>query len=141
MEFIINAIEENDYEQFVDWWTYMKFPVLTKNLLPNQGLGGLKLTNKEGIDVAAGFLYDTNSDISWLEYVTLNPSIKDKGIRKFLKKEIIYYLTLHAEQKGYKAVFSSVKIEALRDSFTENGYIMSKQNTKEMVINLNTQES
>lgn len=137
MEFIINAIEKTDYDKFVEWWRWARFPAPTKNLLPNQGLGGLKLTNEEGVDVAVGFLYDTNSDISWLEFVTLNPSIKDKELRKEIKKEIIYYLTLHAEQKGYKAVFSSVKIEALRDSFIENGYIMSKQDTKELTINLN----
>lgn len=138
MNLIINAIEETDYDKFVEWWKFWKFPPPPKNLLPANGLGGLKLTNEEGIDVAVAFLYETNSDIAWLEFLVLNPNIKDKNQREEAKKEIIYYLTLHAEQKGYKAVFSSVKQKSLIDSFVKNGYSESKQDTKELVINLNT---
>lgn len=138
MELIINAIEETDYEKFVEWGKFFKFPYPPKNMLPLNALGGLKITNKEGLDVCAGYLYETNSDIAWLEWIISNPNIKDKKQRKEALTELIYYLTLHAEQKGYKAVFSSIKHKGLIEKYKQNGYSESKISSKEMIINLNT---
>jgi len=138
MEFIINAIEETDYDKFVEWGKFFKFPFPPKNMLPSNGFGGLKLTNKEGIDICAGYLYETNSDIAWLEWIISNPSVKNKVVRKEALTELIYYLTLHAKQKGYKAVFSSIKEVGLIEKYKKNGYSESNRNSKEMIINLNT---
>jgi hypothetical protein len=138
MNLTINAIEEKDYEKFVEWGIFFKFPFPPKNMLPSNALGGLKITNEEGIDICCGYLYETNSDIAWLEWIFSNPNIKDKELRKKALTELIYYLTLHAEQKGFKAVFSSIKEVGLIEKYKKNGYSESKLNSKEMIINFNT---
>lgn len=136
MEFIINAIEEKDYEQFVEWGKFFRFPYPPKNMLPSSGFGGLKLTNEDGVDLCAGYLYETNSDIAWLEWIISNPNVKDKKIRKESLTELIYYLTLQAEQKGYKAVFSSIKEEGLIEKYKQNGYLESNRSSKELTKKL-----
>ena len=101
MEMKINLIEQSDYNQFCKWWNYWNFPIPSKEVLPNDGIGGLKLTDENGIDLIAGFLYETNSGISWIEFIVSNPNIKDRNIRKEAKKNIILYLSLLAKEKGY----------------------------------------
>ena len=84
MEFTINLIEENDYEKFCKWWKFWRWKPIEKVLLPNNGLGGLKITDENGVDVCVGFLYETNSGIAWIEFIISNPEIKDTEIRSLL---------------------------------------------------------
>ena len=136
MKLIVNAIEEIDYNQFKDWWIFWEFPIIPKDALPNNGFGGLKMTDENGVDLCAGYLYETNSSIAWIEFIVSNPSVKDRIKRKKAKIELIYYLTLQAEQKGYKSVFSSIKDKSLINSFLQNNYTESFENTKELSIKL-----
>mgnify|MGYP003403728701 FL=1 len=136
MEMKINLIEQSDYNQFCEWWNYWKFPIPSKEILPNDGIGGLKLTDENGIDLIAGFLYETNSGIAWIEFIVSNPNIKNRNIRKEAKKNIILYLSLLAKEKGYKAIFSSLKDQWLINSFIENGYVKSNEKTFELSIKL-----
>jgi hypothetical protein len=103
-------------------------------LLPYNGLGGLKITDENGIDICVGFLYETNSGIAWIEFIVSNPEIKNAEIRSQGRKELIRYLTLLAENKGFKVVFSSLANEQLINEFHENGYSVSKDKTKELTI-------
>lgn len=134
MEFTINLIEENDYEKFCKWWKFWRWKPIKKELLPNNGLGGLKITDENGIDICVGFLYETNSGIAWIEFIVSNPEIKDAKIRSEGRKNLIMYLTLHAENRGFKVVFSSLENENLISEFKENGYFESKNKTKELTI-------
>lgn len=133
---VINLIEEQDYKTLCSWWEFWNFPKPLKDMLPNDGVGGLKLTDDNGIDLIAGFLYETNSGIAWIEYIVSNPNIKDRNVRKQAKQEIVLYLSLLAKEKGFKAIFSSLKDKWLIKSFEENGFTKSKENTFELSIKL-----
>jgi hypothetical protein len=130
----VNTISENDYKQFYKWWEFWRWTPPAKELLPYNGLGGLKITDENGIDICVGFLYETNSGIAWIEFIVSNPEIKNAEIRSQGRKELIRYLTLLAENKGFKVVFSSLANEQLINEFHENGYSVSKDKTKELTI-------
>ena len=128
-------IVEGDYEEFVDWWKRNRFPVPPIQMLPNNGLGGLKIVSDDGIDICAGFLFETNSGIAWLEFVVANPDVRDRSIRYESQIMLIASLTVMAEEKGFEAVFSSVKNPNLIKKFIEVGYTPNQ--TTELMIKIN----
>lgn len=136
----VRLIEEKDYEEFCQWWRFWNFPAPPLDSLPQNGLGGLKIVfvDDDGHEdnVCAAYLYETNSAIAWLEFLVSSPEIKDKKIRYESQVDLIRYLTVQAEQKGYKYVFSSLESKSLILKYKEVGYIESKTNHKELIIKL-----
>ncbi len=136
MKLQVNLIEEGDYEKFCEWWAYSRFPAPPKEYLPNHGFGGLKITDENGIDVCAGFLFETNSSLAWLEFIVASPEIRDKEVRKEALTDLIRYLTVHAQQKGFKSVFASLTSKSLIEKYIEVGYTASLPNHTELTIKL-----
>jgi len=136
MELIVYQIEEGDYASICKWWEFWRFPIVPLGMLPNRGLGGLKLVDQNNRVCAVGFLYETNSLIAWLEFIVINPAIKDREERNQAKTEIIRYLTMWAEKKGYHSVFSSIREDFLLENFKEVGYVPSEKNKRELIIKL-----
>lgn len=139
MKLKVNLIEDGDYEKFCEWWKWNRFPAPPKDCLPNGGFGGLKITGEDGIDICAGFLFETNSGIAWLEFVVSNYEVKNKEIRKEALTDLIRYLTVFAEQKGFKAVFTSlnsIKSKGLIEKHLEIGYSASLPVHTELTIRL-----
>lgn len=131
----VQKITSQDYDILHSFWKTWKFPPPPPEFLPDNGLGGLKIV-MNGEIVCAGFLYETNSKVAWLEFVVSNPNIKDRDLRHKALVDLIRYLTVQAEMKGYKYVFSSLRNPSLTDKFKEVGYSASKPNHTEVVIKL-----
>lgn len=136
----VRLIEKRDYEILCEYWKFWKFPPPPMEFLPNNGLGGLKIVIKDdqGTEhiACAGFLYETNSKCAWLEFVVSNPNIRDKKIRHEALEDLVRYLTVQAQQKGFGYVFSSLKSESLIKIFEQVGYSISNSKTSEVVIKL-----
>lgn len=140
MELIVSRVTLKDYDKFCEWWKFWRFPAPPLDFLPNNGLGGLKVSIKskgtDPIDICAGYLYETNSKVAWLEFIVSNPNIKDKKTRHEAIVYLIRHLTVDAEMKGYEYVFASLKNENLINKYKEVGYQLSSSNTTEVVIKL-----
>lgn len=132
MNFGYRFLEESDYSVLVEWWNWFRFPVPPQDCLPDNGRSGI-MVSIDGIDVCAGFLYATNSKLSWIEFVVSNPDYKDKN-RKEAIKQCIYGLTVLAKNNGFTAVFSSVKKEYLIPYYEEVGFI--KSSATELILKL-----
>jgi hypothetical protein len=78
----IRWISNDDYATLVEWWKFWRFVPPTQEILPNNGLSGLVVTDENDNMICAGFLYATNSPIAWIEFIVSNPNVKDKKIRK-----------------------------------------------------------
>lgn len=102
-----------DYDMISSWWTGYSFPVVPKESLPKNGL------IIEGI--CAGFLYCTDSNIAWLEFVVGNP-VASKEVRKSGLTELLSGLTGLAKELGYDVLFSSVSHQNLMDRYLEAGF-------------------
>jgi hypothetical protein len=126
-------IKEEDYNMLLSWWKWHRFPAPKKQMLPDNGLGGI-IIQDEGIDICAGFLYLTNSKLCWLEYIVSNPEYKNKENRKIAISLTIKRLCEIAKEIGYEAVFTSVKNPHLISQFESFGF--SKDNATEMALKL-----
>ena len=67
-----------DYDTIVEWWkSWPEWEALSRDLLPENGTGGIMI-EREGKPLIAGFLYATNSNICWMEWIVSDPKQRDK---------------------------------------------------------------
>ena len=92
MKFNVRKLTEQDYSMLVDWWKWWRWSPPSKNLLPDNGTGGI-IIEKNNIPVVAGFLYFTNSEMVLLEWIISNPKYKESD-----RKDAIEMLINVSEQ-------------------------------------------
>jgi len=101
-----------DYSKLVEWWEKWKWTPLAQSSLPDNGEGGVMISN-EGVDICAGFLYLTNSDFGWIEFIVSNPDEKNKEIRKEALTLLIDTLSKLAKDRGCRLILTSVNNKSL----------------------------
>ena len=55
----VRYLIDSDYEILVDWWKDWRWDAPPRDMLPQDGVGGL-MVSKDGVDICAGFIYFTN---------------------------------------------------------------------------------
>jgi hypothetical protein len=110
-----------DYNTIVDWWkSWPDWEPLAIDLLPENGTGGIMI-EKNNKPIVAGFLYTTNSNICWMEWIISNPDYKEKD-----KSEAIELLISKLEQwaidKGFKVILSIGRSKGLLKKHKKLGY-------------------
>lgn len=130
--FKVRLLLEEDYVELCKWWQENRFPVPSQDMLPDNGACGV-MVYKDEINVAAGFLYFTNSKITWIEFIVANFQYKNKDRAEAIQM-VIENLTEIARRKGFKAVFSSLKKDTLMKHFEACGYSKGSCNASEMII-------
>ena len=126
----IRALKEKDYDKLCQWWKFWRFGAPDRKYLPNNGKGGIMVTNN-GIDICCGFLYFTNSKIAWLEFIVSNPEYRENDRQEAIEY-LIENLIAIASSKGFEAVFTSVKHPNLINTFKKVGFSVGSNNTMEM---------
>jgi hypothetical protein len=129
----IRWISNDDYATLVEWWKFWRFFPPTQDILPNNGLSGLVVTDENDNMICAGFLYATNSPIAWIEFIVSNPEVKDKKVRKESLTFLIEELTNLAKENNFKVIYSSLKNENLMNKYLECGFKKAGINTTEMI--------
>lgn len=124
------TLTESDYEILSDWWKAWGWPVMAKDMLPDNGTGGIMVEN-EGENIVAGFLYWSNSKLVWLDWIISNPDA-DKKIRK----QAIEMLILTAEQMvkdaGSKYIMSISRSNSLLKIHEKLGWNIDKTPSHEI---------
>ena len=113
MEFKLRMLEYRDYDNIlVKWWKDWRWVAPPREMLPEDGTGGLMVT-KGGKDICAGFIYFTNSKTAWSEWI-----ISDFFYREEDRDEALVFLinalTETGRAKGMKFVFTIVKNDNLK---------------------------
>ena len=125
------TLTESNYEILSDWWKAWNWPVMAKDMLPDNGTGGIMIEN-EGENIVAGFLYWSNSKMVWLDWIISNPNA-DKKIRK----QAIELLILTAEQMvkeaGSKYMMSISRSNSLLKIHEKIGWSIDKTPSHEMI--------
>ncbi len=125
------TLTESDYEILSDWWKAWNWPVMAKDMLPDDGTGGIMIEN-EGENIVAGFLYWSNSKLVWLDWIISNPDA-DKKIRK----QAIEMLILTAEQMvkdaGSKYIMSISRSNSLLKIHEKIGWSIDNTPSHEMI--------
>jgi len=132
MKFNARLLEDGDYENILcDWWKDWKWDAPSKDFLPEEGRGGM-MVSKDGVNICAGFMYFTNSNVAWCEWVVSNKQYRDKD-----RKEAMYFLiNIIAEickGKGAKYIFTSLNNKALIQKYEDCKYVETDKNCTQMV--------
>lgn len=130
----IRIAKHIDYEMLKDWWRFWRFPAPPIPFLPRyeeDSFNGL-IVSRNGKDLAAGFLYETNSKMCWLEYIVTNPKTtaqeRDEAISILLSE-----LSTSAKHLGYDVMFSSIKSESLISKYVKSGFIEGSKGASELI--------
>lgn len=132
MEFNIRQLEYQDYNTLVEWWSDWGLDSPDRDFLPEDGIGGLIITDGD-IPVCAGFIYNTNSKVAWIDWIVSNKQYRVKGKRKEAILLLIDSLTNICKNTAHKYIFSNNNNRFLVDYFVENGYIVGCKNSVELI--------
>lgn len=130
MELRVREIRESDWETLQQWWTKWKWPIMSKDLLPMNGCGGLMVYKEEQL-IACGFLYLSNSKVAWLDWIVSNPEYRDKD-RKEAISMLITNLELVAKQQGYNIIISIARNKSLIETHKNLGYTVDENPSYEI---------
>ena len=134
MKFNARKLTEQDYSMLVDWWKWWRWSPPSKNLLPDNGTGGI-IIEKNNIPVVAGFLYFTNSEMVLLEWIVSNPKYKESD-----RKDAIEMLINVSEQvcrkENKKYMFTIGRSKHLRETHEKLGWSVDTKSSYEIIKNL-----
>jgi len=109
-----------DYNVLVDWWKWWRWPSIPKNFLPDNGTGGIMI-QKENIPIVAGFIYYTNSDAVFVEWIISNPKYKDND-RKEAIEMLLNTIEAICKEQGKKYMFSIGRNQNLINTHKKLGW-------------------
>ena len=128
------AVRYSDYDKLKGWWDFWKFPAPAIAALPkydDELTTGL-MVSSNGIDICAGFLYETNSALCWVEFIVSNPD-SGKEERSEALSLLIDEFTEEAKRLGFGAIFASIKHPSLLNKYIKAGYTLGTKNTNELI--------
>lgn len=118
----IRLYTEKDHAMLSAWWIKWNWPVMPHEYLPQLGL--ISSTNAE--DLAAGFLYRTDSPIAWLEWLVGNPEAPKYERRKALN-QVISALENEARLLGAKLIYTSASHSGLKKRLETLGFMKTEE--------------
>ena len=125
------TLTESDWETLSDWWKAWKWPVMAKDMLPDNGTGGIMVEN-EGENIVAGFLYWSNSKLVWLDWIISNPKVS-RDIRQEAIKKLILTAESMTKEAGSKYMMSISRSNSLLKIHKELGWTIDPDPSHEMI--------
>jgi len=125
------TLTESDWETLSDWWKAWKWPVMAKDMLPDNGTGGIMVEN-EGENIVAGFLYWSNSKLVWLDWIISNPKT-NRDIRQEAIKKLILTAESMTKEAGSKFMMSISRSNSLLKMHKELGWTIDPDPSHEMI--------
>jgi hypothetical protein len=133
MPFNIRPLNENDYDGLlVGWWKDWGWEPPQKDFLPDDGKGGIMILDEDE-PVCAGFIYTTNSNVSWLNWIISNKGYRKKPQRKEAIKLLLSNLIKECKKNGSKYIFSNNNNNSLIEYFINDGFIKGCTNSTELI--------
>ncbi len=131
MQLNIRRITEEDILVIYDWWKqWPKWEAVSRDFLPDNGLGGL-IVEKNGDPIVAGFIYLTNAKVALLEWIVSNPNYREDD-----RDQAVDLLITGAENMvksiGFKYMFSIVQHEKLIAKQVNLGWHKDKKPSYEL---------
>ncbi len=135
MELNIRALEAQDWETLETWWkSWKEWTPPPKDFTPNHGTGGFMVCKKDK-PIVAGFVYLTNSKVSYLELIVSDPEYREDD-RKDAIKLLITESEEFARSMGYKYFLTIGRHKNLIETHKELGWKSDNENSTELIKNL-----
>lgn len=132
---IIRKLSPTDYTEILSpWWVSWRVPIPPKDILPENGEGGFMVYDGD-VPVCAGFMYNTNSAMVWIEFIVSNIEYKNRENRVKALLLLDSTITELARNLGKKYVYSLLKgnNKSLLDISVSQGYKHNTERYNEMI--------
>ena len=103
-----------------------------REFLPQDGEGGIIVYDGD-TPVCAGFLYNTNSKVAWVDWIISNKQYRVKPNRKEAIELLIDSLTNMAKGMGKSFTYALIKHNGLIQTYESLGYTQGDSYNKEMI--------
>ena len=136
MMFDVRPLSETDYDDIlVSWWKDWRWDAPPRAFLPEDGTGGVIVYDGD-VPVCAGFIYKTNSEIAWVDWIISNKNYKKKPSRGEAIQLLINTLTELCKMSGASIAYALIKHRGLIDCYKKLGYIEGDSYSSEMIKKL-----
>jgi len=131
MKFTTKLIQHEDYDDIlVGWWKDWGWQAPTRDFLPQDGMGGIMVWDGD-TPVCAGFLYNTNSKVAWVDWIISNKQYRES--RKEALTILVESLTSLAKSIDNKFAYALIKHDGLINVYEGVGYVKGDSYNKEMI--------
>jgi hypothetical protein len=131
MKLKARTLLEQDYNMLEKWWLGWGWPVVSKEILPDNGTGGVMIEH-EGKPIVAGFIYWSNSGMCWFDWVISDPK-GNKRARPFAVKFLIETVEKMVKDAGKKCIMSISRSNSLLKIHKKLGWTIDKTPSHEMI--------
>ena len=111
-------IKEEDFNTIDEWYKGWGWPLLDRELLPDNGKEGLIISDNN-IDLTAGFVWFTDSKMAFFGYVISNPIKLKKGQRHKAISTLILCAEELCKKVGVKMLVTSSSTKSLIEKHKE----------------------
>ena len=131
MKFNTTPLQHEDYDNILKgWWKDWEWEAPSRDFLPQDGQGGIMVWDGD-TPVCAGFLYNTNSKVAWVDWIISNKEYKES--RKEALSILIQTLTSVAKNLDNKFAYALIKHNGLIGVYEQQGYTTGDSYNKEMI--------
>lgn len=131
--FNIRPLKDTDYDDIlVGWWNDWGWTHPNRDFLPENGTGGV-IVFDEDTPVCAGFVYVTNSSVSWVDWIISNKNYRKKPNRTLAIRILIESLTNISKTSGSKYAYALIKHPRLIELYEGLGYNRGDSYSSEMI--------
>ena len=131
MKFNTTPLQHEDYDNILKgWWKGWGWEAPSRDFLPQDGQGGVMVWDGD-TPVCAGFLYNTNSKVAWVDWIISNKEYKES--RKEALSILIQTLTSVAKNLDNKFAYALIKHNGLIGVYEQQGYTTGDSYNKEMI--------
>ena len=136
MIFSTKALRAEDYDNtLVGWWNDWGGQAPSKEFLTEDGLSGLMIWD-EDTPICAGFLYDTNSKIAWIDWIISNKNYRKKPHRNNAINYLLDSLIGVAQSMDKKYIFANNNNPLLVNHFVGKGFSVGAKNQTELLLKI-----
>ena len=133
MDLILTPLKYEDYDNILlGWWKQWNWTPPQRDFLPQDGTGGLIVWDKD-MPVCAGFIYNTNSKVSWIDWIISNKEYRKEPQRQEALEMLILTLGEICKKDGNKYGYALLKHPKLIDTYEKCGFKAGDQYTQEMI--------
>lgn len=130
MNFKARLLTESDYDNILKhWWKDWRWQAPPKDFLPIN-FNGIMVSNDEH-DICACFIYNTNSQVSWLEFIISNFDVKDRELRK---SAFNFMIETVKNSINSKYIYTSMRKQSLISDMKNLGFVEGSTDCTELIF-------
>jgi hypothetical protein len=117
-----------DHKTVATWWEGHGWQAIPLDALPARGLIVPEL--------AAGFLYQTDSNIGIMEWIVSNPQATPRKAYEAIQ-DIVSGLHMMAKDMGCKSILTFARHRGLIRLYEKSGFVKTDENMTHMIMGVN----